>query len=57
MYIDIVSRGVHQFIDQDASFTGNWVIFGNRVLAFLVKSIPNHRVYRTTKKKVNLVFY
>ena len=32
---------------------GNWVIFGIRV----VKFIPNHRVCRTLKKKVNFVFH
>ena len=26
-------------------------------LDFIVKFIPNHRVYRTLKKKVNVVFY
>ena len=34
-------------------FIGNWVIFGIRVVNF----IPNHRVCRTLKKKVNFVFH
>ena len=31
-------------------FIGNWVIFGIRVLTFIVKFIPNHRVCGTLKK-------
>ena len=39
------------------TFTGNWVIFGIRVLIFIVKIIPNHTVCRTAKKKLRFVFY
>ena len=38
------------------TFIGNWVIFGIS-LDFIVKFVPNHRVCRTLKKKVNFVFY
>ena len=40
-------------------FIGYWVIFGIRVLSleFIVKFVPNHRVYKTLKKKVNFFFY
>ena len=38
-------------------FIGNWVIFGIRVLTYIVKFIRNHTVCRTLKKKVNFVFH
>ena len=40
-------------------FIGNWVIFGIslRESSLYSKIIPNHRVCRTLKKKVNFVFY